>query len=103
MRWDHVENFSEGQVARCTVEQAQQLIDFDHHAVRVAGRLGVMLTFPWMERLVQGERLAEPLELVVIFEHAAGHPLAPWAVQAVIDRLEFQPLAGAADSRIIEE
>lgn len=103
MSSDHMGNFHAGQVARCTVEQARQLIDFDHHAVRIAGRLGVMLTFPWMERLVEGETLAEPLELVVVFEHAAGHPLAPGTVQAVVDRLEFQPLAGAADSRIIEE
>jgi hypothetical protein len=73
-------------IAICTREQAEQLIDYDHHAVSVNGQLGVMLTYDWMS-------LAEhtgPFVLTVVFYYAEKHPRAPQAVQAIVDELNFQ-------------
>ena len=73
-------------VAICTREQAEQLVDYDHHVIRVEGRAGVMLTYPWMPIQEQ----SGPFVLTVVFHHAEKHPRAPEAVQAVVDELKFQ-------------
>jgi hypothetical protein len=73
-------------VAICTREQAEQLVNYDHHVVLVAGRPGVMLTHEWMPV----EEHAGPFVLTIVFQHAEKHPRAPEAIQAVVDELEFQ-------------
>ena len=73
-------------VAICTREQAAQLVDYDHHVVRVDGRNGVMLTYEWMPL----EEHTGPFVLTVVFHYADRHPQAPAEVQAVIDSLRFQ-------------
>jgi len=35
-------------IAVCTREQAEQLVNYDHHVVSANRRLGVMLTYEWM-------------------------------------------------------
>lgn len=72
-------------VARCTRAQAEQLVNYDHHRVRVNGRLAVMLTFHWLPL----EAAPEPLLLKVIFAHAEQHPPVPGEVQALVDALSF--------------
>lgn len=73
-------------IAICTREQAQQLVDYDHHVVDVNGQAGVMLTYGWMPV----EEQAGPFVLTVVFHHAAKHPRAPGSIQAVVDGLQFQ-------------
>ena len=73
-------------VAICTREQAEQLVNYDHHVVRVNGLAGVMLTYEWMP--VEGH--AGPFVLNVVFHHAEKHPDAPAAIQSIIDELNFQ-------------
>ena len=73
-------------VAVCTREQAEQLVSYDHHVVRVNGRAGVMLTFEWMPL----EEHAAPFVLTVVFHHVDGHPPVPAQVQSLIDGLNFQ-------------
>lgn len=73
-------------IALCTREQAEQLVDYDHHVVQVNGSAGVMLTYEWMP--VQDH--SGPFVLTIVFHHAEKHPRAPEAVQAVVDTLEFQ-------------
>jgi hypothetical protein len=72
--------------AICTPEQAEILVNYDHHAVRVNGRLGVMLTYAWMPV----EEHVGPFVLTVVFHYAEKHPMAPEAIQSVIDGLHFQ-------------
>ncbi|HZY41882.1 MAG TPA: hypothetical protein VFF59_07760 [Anaerolineae bacterium] len=72
-------------VANCSAEQAQRLMRFDHHRVRVQDRSGVMLTYDWLMDAAPRDRY----ELVVVFQYAAAHPTAPPDVQAVIDQLQF--------------
>ncbi len=88
-------------VANCTRVQAELLIRYDHHRVRVGDRWGIMITYPWMTL----ESIAEPLTVRVLLNpaprHARSedevrsiifkHPLAPNEVQAVIDALDFRP------------
>ena len=88
------ETFPERLTAICTPEQAHQLIDFDHHTVRVDGRLGVMITYPRMEALVLGEELPEAPELIIIFRNPEMHPPAPAHIQQIIDQLEFHSPEG---------
>jgi hypothetical protein len=73
-------------VAICTREQAEQLVDYDHHVVRVSGRPSVMLTYEWMPV----EEHAGPFVLTVVFYHAEKHPHAPQHVQSIVNGLSFQ-------------
>jgi hypothetical protein len=72
--------------AICTREQAEQLVNYDHHVVLVSGRPGVLLTAEWMPV----EEHVGPFVLTVVFRHAEKHPPAPGSIQAVIDELKFQ-------------
>ena len=90
-------------VAVCTRAQAEILVRFDHHRVKVANRWGIMITYPWMPL----EETQEPLLVTVIFNPAPKHlpspeqiravvfkhPLAPVEVQDIIDQLQFQDSA----------
>ena len=73
-------------IAICTREQAKQLVDFDHHTVRINGRLGVMLTYEWMPL----EKHSPPFLLTVVFRYADRHPAAPAEIQTLVNRLRFQ-------------
>lgn len=73
-------------IAICTPEQAEQLVKYDHHVVRVNGHPGVMLTYEWMPM----EEHAGPFVLTVVFHHVEKHPLAPEAIQSLVDGLAFQ-------------
>jgi hypothetical protein len=73
-------------IAICTREQAEQLVNYDHHVVRVDGRSGVMLTYEWMPV----EEHAGPFVLTVVFHYAEKHPLAPEAIQSIVDELTFR-------------
>ncbi len=73
-------------VAICTREQAEELVNYDHHVVRVNERNGVMLTGAWMP--VQEH--AGPFILTVVFHYADKHPRAPEQIQAIVDGLTFQ-------------
>ena len=73
-------------IAICTQEQARQLVDFDHHTVRIHDRLGVMLTREWLPL----EEHAPPFVLTVVFRRADSHPSAPADIQTLVDGLRFQ-------------
>lgn len=73
-------------IAICTREQAEQLVNYDHHVVSVKGRLGVMLTYEWMPV----EDYTGPFILTIVFHHAGQHPPAPEEVQSIVDGLTFQ-------------
>jgi hypothetical protein len=73
-------------IAVCTREQAEQLVNYDHHVIQVDGRHGVMLTYEWMPV----EEHTGPFVLTVVFQHAEKHPPAPEAIQAIVDELNFQ-------------
>ena len=73
-------------VAICTREQANQLVNYDHHVIRVNGQLGVMLTYEWMPL----DEHAGLFVLTVVFHRAENHPRAPETVQAIVDGLRFQ-------------
>lgn len=73
-------------IAICTRQQADQLVRYDHHVVRVDGRPGVMLTYPWMPV----EEHAGPFVLTVVFQYAEKHPPAPEEIQSLVDGLHFQ-------------
>ena len=72
--------------AVCTREQAEQLMNYDHHVVDVNGRAGVMLTYEWMPL----EEHTGPFVLTVVFHHAEKYPPAPENIQAIVDGLRFQ-------------
>jgi hypothetical protein len=86
----HSSNFNQinpGQaVAICTADQAEQLVNYDHHRINVSGRAGVLLTYEWMPI----EEHIGPFVLTVVFHHAETHPPAPDEVQAIVDKLKFQ-------------
>ncbi len=85
--------------AACTRAQAEVLVRFDHHRVRIAGRWGIMITYPWLPL----EEAPDPLVVRVLFNPAPQylpspdqvrqvvfkHPLAPAEVQAIVDQLQF--------------
>ena len=73
-------------VAICTREQAEQLVNHDHHVVDIHGRKGAMLTYEWMPM----EEHQGPFVLTVVFHHTAGHPSAPGEVQSLVNSLSFQ-------------
>jgi hypothetical protein len=73
-------------IAICMREQAQQLVNYDHHVVHVNGRDGVMLTYEWMPV----EEHTGPFILTVVFHHAEKHPRAPEEIQSIVDGLKFQ-------------
>ena len=73
-------------IALCTRQQAEQLVNYDHHVVRVNGRHGVLLTHEWMPV----EEHTGPFVLTVVFRYAEKHPSAPEGIQAVVDQLNFQ-------------
>ena len=73
-------------IAICTREQAERLMNYDHHVVIVNGRAGVMLTYDWMPL----EEHTGPFVLTVVFHHVEKHPPAPENIQAIVDGLRFQ-------------
>ncbi|MBE0684194.1 MAG: hypothetical protein IH589_20000 [Anaerolineales bacterium] len=73
-------------VAICTREQAEALMNYDHHTVKINGRAGIMLTSEWMPL----EEHAPPFLLTVVFRYAEKHPPAPAEIQSLVDGLRFQ-------------
>ncbi len=73
-------------VAICTRDQAEQLVNYDHHVVDVNGRKGVMLTYEWMPL----EEHPGPFLLTVVFHYVEGHPAAPAEIQALVNGLSFR-------------
>ena len=73
-------------IAICTREQAEQLVDYDHHVIQVDRRPGVMLTYEWMPM----DEHSGPFVLTVVFHHTEKHPRAPQAIQTIVDELKFQ-------------
>lgn len=74
--------------AECPRADAALLLRHDHHTVWIDGRRALLLTYRWMEGAIDDDREALPFE--VSFTYASGHPSAPAAVQAVVDRIEFR-------------
>ena len=75
-------------IAICTREQAEKLVNYDHHVIQVDGRPGVMLTY--REAWMPVEEHSGHFVLTVVFHHTEKHPHAPEAIQAVVDELKFQ-------------
>ncbi len=73
-------------VAICTRQQAEQLVNYDHHVVDVNGRKGFLLTHEW--RPV--DEHAEPFLLTVVFHRVTGHPTAPDEIQEIVSGLSFR-------------
>ena len=73
-------------IAICRRDQAEQLVNYDHHVVQVNGRSGVMLTYEWMPV----EKYSGPFVLTVVFHHVEKHPPAPASIQTIVDGLTFQ-------------
>jgi hypothetical protein len=73
-------------IAICTREQAEQLVNYDHHVVSVHERAGVMLTSEWLPV----EEHTGPFVLTVVFHHTEKHPHAPGKIQSIVDGLGFQ-------------
>ncbi len=70
-----------------TCQQAEQLVRYDHHRVRINGRLGIMLTYHWLPL----EDAAETLLLKVVFHDSASqHPPTPPEIQALVEQLTFE-------------
>ena len=78
--------YADQAIAICTREQAEQLVNYDHHVIRVNGRAGVMLTYEWMPL----EEHTGPYVLTVVFRHTDKHPPTPEKIQSIIDGLRFQ-------------
>jgi hypothetical protein len=57
--------------------------------VRIGERAALILTYHWAARPL--EEQGDVLTFDVSFTYAAGHPIAPASVQAIVDRLDFQP------------
>lgn len=75
-------------IADCTRAIAAALLPFDHHLVRVGGRGGVLITYPW--RAAPLDEQPEPFCVQVSFATDRGHPPAPASVQRLIDALAFR-------------
>lgn len=87
-------------VAVCTRSQAETLVHYDHHRVKVGNRWGIMITHPWLPL----EEARDPLLVKVIFNPAPKynpssdqiraivfkHPLAPQEIQDMIVQLNFE-------------
>lgn len=90
--------------ATCTREQAETLVKFDHHRVKVGERWGILISYPLMPL----EEAQEPLAITVIFNPSPRHlptpdqirsvifkhPLAPAEVQQIVDQLHFEDIIG---------
>jgi hypothetical protein len=73
-------------IAICSREQAELLVNYDHHVVRVDSRTGVMLTYEWMPL----EEHPGPFLLTAVFRYTEKHPPAPAEIQSIVDGLRFQ-------------
>ncbi|MCC7117101.1 MAG: hypothetical protein IT310_01135 [Anaerolineales bacterium] len=73
-------------IAICSREQALRLAEYDQHGVTVLGRRGVLLTGAWA---LDAEN-SGPFILTVVFRQADQSPLAPEAIQTLVDQLNFQ-------------
>ena len=86
MRGSFNQVYPDQAVAICSRQQAEKLLDYDHHVVQVNGRAGVMLTYEWLPM----EEHTGPFVLTVVFHYAEKHPPAPAQIQALVDGLSFQ-------------
>lgn len=75
-------------VAGCDREHAEALRRADHHVVWIAGRRALLLTYIW--DAVPRTDWPEQLTLEVSFTYAQRHPVAPEAVQRIVDSLAFE-------------
>ena len=73
-------------IAICTLEQAQQLVDFDNQRVLVSERAGLLLTSAWLPI----EKHIGPFVLTVVFHHTETHPTVPDEIQTLVNKLKFQ-------------
>ena len=73
-------------VALCSRQQAELLVPYDHHVVRVDARAGVMLTYEWLPF----DEHSGPFVLTVVFHSADKHPSAPAEIQSIVEGLRFQ-------------
>lgn len=82
-------------VGACPRASASVLRRADHHVVQVGGRAALLLTYPW--DLIPEDAWPVELTFEVSFTYPSGHPVAPEAVQEIVDGLTFKPLALASD------
>lgn len=80
-------------IADCSRAIAAALLPFDHHLVRVAGRGGVLITYPW--RAAPLAEQPEPFRVQISFATDRGHLPAPPHVQALIDGLTLRRWDGS--------
>lgn len=73
-------------VAICTREQAEQLVQYDHHQVTVSKYIGILLTAEWQPV----DAHVGPFILTVVFHHVEEYPPAPESIQTIVDGLKFQ-------------
>jgi len=73
-------------IAICTREQAEQLVNYDHHQVTISERIGILLTAEWQPL----ESHVGPFILTVVFHNVQEYPPAPESIQAIVDSLKFQ-------------
>lgn len=79
---------------RCSRADARTLLAFDHHAVHIDDRWGVLLTLHLSH--AAGNDADAALEFYVRFSHPRGHPAAPRDVQRLVRRLGIAPMAPPA-------
>ncbi|GEM_PF-1619268 len=77
--------------AHITVALARVLLHYDHHRVFVSGRLGILITYPVMQAIIEDDLPDDALvEIEVVFHEAAiGHPPSPPQIQTMVAALTF--------------
>lgn len=72
--------------ALCTRAQAEILVPYDHHRVRIGNQWAILLTYHWYPFEDGG-----PYTAHFVAQYAMQHPEAPPEIQAVINELRFHP------------
>lgn len=80
-----VESGAEWLVASCDAADVEALRRRDHHVVVVAGRPALLLAYHlWSDPPPSAPRV------YALYGYTEGHPRAPAALQALVDRLAFR-------------
>jgi hypothetical protein len=72
----------------CPRDNGKLLRRADHHVVWIAGRRALLLTYAW--DAIPETDWPDELTCEVSFTYPQGHPIAPDAVQDIVDSLVFK-------------
>lgn len=73
-------------ICSCTKNELTNLLEFDHHVVKINGEKGVLITY----HLIGTKMECDFYEVIVVHEYVISHPSVPDHVNQIVDKMDWE-------------